>query len=501
MKKKLNEIFDEAKPQELNQFSDELNAPELPNEVLASVKGKVYAKTNLKKEEKNDHSIWMRFGAIAVCLLLILSAAIVALMPREGKHNEPNIPIVDFRVPSSAPQYYGSELSVKDPSGSTQACISLSGISVTARFAEVLPDTYTFYDDWRQVGFRLIRMEVITVLVGTDLPSEFLFIVPKGYMTDYSLFDKFVFEDIAQYGYEYSVVYNKTQGCAEQLEMFLFGYRNVEFSSLGTGITAFDSEGRFDMRLWESTNRWKISTRSEVEYYGADYFQTYTLQAAEEKARSSERKGYSPFYVHSLADVNGEAADALNYIKSFENGLYVPTLSGMKLYLSPEIQLGFRRYINGFATNEYGMIYEDEVIWSKARFSKEDEQKLPNLQTAVTAVISELEAGKIKPSHIQNVNQEKMRGSGVFGWYAKTAKGIIGVVRVTWLYVDTDLRYYSDGLYFDDAYYIVEYGSEECVPIDRDALLDKIGADYEKSYIFDGKYDGYGKVRKMRVFL
>ena len=38
MKKKLNEIFDEAKPKELDQFSDELNAPELPDEVLASVK-------------------------------------------------------------------------------------------------------------------------------------------------------------------------------------------------------------------------------------------------------------------------------------------------------------------------------------------------------------------------------------------------------------------------------------------------------------------------------
>ena len=46
MKKKLNEIFDEAKPQELDQFSDELMAHELSEEVLASVNGKVYSKTN-----------------------------------------------------------------------------------------------------------------------------------------------------------------------------------------------------------------------------------------------------------------------------------------------------------------------------------------------------------------------------------------------------------------------------------------------------------------------
>ena len=85
MKKKLNEIFDEAKPQELDQLSDELNAPELPEEVLASVKGKVYAKTNLKKETKTTKSVWLRFGAIAACFLLIVSAVIVVPMLREDE--------------------------------------------------------------------------------------------------------------------------------------------------------------------------------------------------------------------------------------------------------------------------------------------------------------------------------------------------------------------------------------------------------------------------------
>ena len=46
----------------------------------------------------------------------------------------------------------------------------------------------------------------------------------------------------------------------------------------------------------------------------------------------------------------------------------------------------------------------------------------------------------------------------------------------------------------DDAYYIIEYGSDVCKPIERDALLEKIG-EYEKTYIYRGKYDGNGKVR------
>jgi hypothetical protein len=106
MKNKLNEIFDEAKPQEIDQFSDELNAPELPDEVLASVKGKVYAKTNLKKEMKTTKSVWLRFGAIAACFLLIVSAVIVVPMLRDDDigikpyipNGDPWSPVIDSSI-------------------------------------------------------------------------------------------------------------------------------------------------------------------------------------------------------------------------------------------------------------------------------------------------------------------------------------------------------------------------------------------------------------------
>ena len=93
MKNKLNEIFDEAKPQELDQFSNELTAPALPDEMLASVKGKVFAKTNLKKEKKNTKSVWLRIGAVAACFVLVLSAVIV--IPMLQKANLPDVPTWD----------------------------------------------------------------------------------------------------------------------------------------------------------------------------------------------------------------------------------------------------------------------------------------------------------------------------------------------------------------------------------------------------------------------
>ena len=104
MKNKLNEIFDEAKPQELDQFSNELTAPALPDEVLASVKSKVFAKTNLKKENKNTKSVWLRIGAVAACLALILGAMIVVPMLRDDSPDiEPYFPDGTAWDPTIAP--------------------------------------------------------------------------------------------------------------------------------------------------------------------------------------------------------------------------------------------------------------------------------------------------------------------------------------------------------------------------------------------------------------
>ena len=69
----------------------------------------------------------------------------------------------------------------------------------------------------------------------------------------------------------------------------------------------------------------------------------------------------------------------------------------------------------------------------------------------------------------------------VFGWYAKTENHVIGIVRVTWcFYTETYQNYY-------DAYYIIEYGSDECKAIDRDTLLELLG-DHESTYVYMAEF-------------
>lgn len=105
MKKNLNEIFDESKPQELDILTDSLNAAELPDEVLDSIKGKVYAKSGLKKAKKSKKSLWLRFGLIAACIALVLSVIAVAMLLRENELKITSsgsdgelFPLIDFPI-------------------------------------------------------------------------------------------------------------------------------------------------------------------------------------------------------------------------------------------------------------------------------------------------------------------------------------------------------------------------------------------------------------------
>lgn len=106
MKKTLNHIFDEANAGEIENLVKQNAAPEVSVDTLSSIKDKVYAKTNLKKERKTNKNVWLRFGAIAACFLLIVSAVIVVPMLREEDigiepyipNGEPWSPIIDSSV-------------------------------------------------------------------------------------------------------------------------------------------------------------------------------------------------------------------------------------------------------------------------------------------------------------------------------------------------------------------------------------------------------------------
>jgi len=290
-------------------------------------------------------------------------------------------------------------------------------------------------------------------------------------------------------------VYNKTQGKAEQLPLVLFGYRNYGYQLMGENFLAFNALGVFDSKLWTSNQAWKDSTEN------AEH--PLTIKKAEDIILEEQLSGWqNNLFVHKLDDVTGEAAEALAYIRAFENGIYVPKISSTTLFFGPEVQFQATRYINGFATNEtlnvWGKDWTPKNIdiyeFSKARFTKEDLENLPDLNSAFDAVNGALKNGTVKPPNFRNNETIIRTTNAIFGWYAKTENGVIGIIRVNWSFRTKKYK-----TYYDDAYYIIESGSDECKEISRDALLKKLG-EYETTYIFDGKYDKNGKIFDEVIF-
>lgn len=76
--------------------------------------------------------------------------------------------------------------------------------------------------------------------------------------------------------------------------------------------------------------------------------------------------------------------------------------------------------------------------------------------------------------------------SGIFGWYAKTENGVIGIIRVSWYHKSIEYD-----LYFGEAYFIVECDSDKCRPIDRDSLPNRLD-NYDTNIYFDGEYNDKG---------
>ncbi len=426
----------------------------------------LYTERKEKLLKRNrQRNILLRFGAIAVCFALIVSAIIFIPMIHRGEN---------IQSLTSKPVYYGSKDSIGTGTWAN-ADLDITGISVTAELVEILPDTYVFFDEWEQREFRLLRMKTVKLLKGTKMSEEFYYLIPANYMTDFTIYSKFVISDMAQISYDFSVMYNVTDYKAEQLGLPIFGYSSHYL--MGKDFIAYDSKGNFDSRLWSSTKAWIDST----EHAQA----SSTLQEAEDMEINNRNPFGNDLSIKLLDDISDEAEDALNYIKNFENGIFVPAFSSRRLYSS--LELDAVRYIEGFATNELVSIRKNSYAFSKARFTKEDLENLPNLSSAYASVRLDLEGGLIEPPHLKEVSNPLFDTTGVFGWYAKTENGVIGIIRVTWRF------YLSPISYYDDAYFIIEYGSDIYTQIHRDELLAKLG-DFEKTYVFTGEYNENGKI-------
>lgn len=504
MKKKLNEIFDEAKPQEFDQFSDELNAPELPDEVLASVKGKVYAKTKLKSKKKNNGGIWMRVGAIAACFLLIVSAVIVVPMFRDSGDN-PIINPPNSDIPSISTMISGNNITGKqeliygDPSSGSEgeADMIAPGFEIQtvieAKVIEVLPDTYYYAASYYE-PFHVAKLRVVDQIRGDGLPEEIYLCYPYYDTTVFDGYECFIMS-LEQVGVENYVLINETQSRVDYFSN-MFEVRLTR--DLGYGSVIAFNDGKVDESFWEKTDYLvsKVNIGKGVfdhmlDSPSANYFPA-SRNTAIAKVKSNiielandddnwhvSTRRYNYVTVDDVF-ISDEAKEIKSYLEPSDTNVFIYSLT-----LDEERVIAkYTRIINGFRTDERIVVngYNGEngnVSRDGGIYTEDALAKIPNIGEA----LANMKLSELNPPHIEIAEGMSFSHSNASGIYRMVDGKVYGIIRVMWYYQYPGIE---NAYMKDDMYYLYDENGNGKI-VERDELREVIGDDY---FIQRFSYDG-----------
>ncbi|MBE6544130.1 MAG: hypothetical protein E7675_06990 [Ruminococcaceae bacterium] len=456
-------------------------------ERFISMDNKLQKKANKQKPK----GIWLRFVAIAACLVLILSAAIVVpmlieddpgIIPGTGTTETPDHTHIIFDATVSPEKLngnslefiVGSSVSISGSADSAPPEFEFStGIAVKAKVVKNHPDKYYKLDvssEYRPTAYRLIQMETMEVISGENVPQYFLYLIPEYVYVDMSVYDSLLIS-MDQIGVENYVLKNATQNRMESFELPMFAdYQdNPELGN----IIAF-SNGIFDESLWQNKS-WLYGYQFAIHYLdNPEYSDLVVSRGDSERTVISAIKdqydwwcggNYQPWSVTTLNFTTKAAKDALEYVKPFTNGVFSQIYQHGKLI--------FRRYINGCQTEETITIdlLTEEVTYSEVRYTKEDMAQMENISAHLSEKASEYAEQLPIPPHT-DPNGKELLCLNLYAWYVKADGKLYGVIKTAWRYQEKDDWYIQ---YYDDSYILYDMTAGTATDISRDDLLNIVG--------------------------
>ncbi|MBE6684621.1 MAG: hypothetical protein E7592_03090 [Ruminococcaceae bacterium] len=504
MKKTLNNIFDEANAGEIENLVKQNAAPEVTADTLSSIKGKVYAKTNLKKEKKNNRGMWLRFGAIAACFVLISSAILVVPMLREddpgvipgpGTTDNPVVNPPNHNVPSISTIISGNKITGKqelvygDPSSGNEGDAEMIAPGfeirtvIEAEVIEVLPDTYYYAASYYQ-PFHVAKLRVVDQIRGEGLPNEIFLCYPFYDTTIFDGYERFILS-LDQVGAENYMLINDTQS---RIDYFSNMFEVCLTRDIGYGSVIAFNNAEVDESFWEKTDYLvsMVSIGRDVfdnmldspssSYYPAS--RTSTIEEVKsnivELANKTDNWHISnrAYDFVTLDDVfiSDAAKEIRSYLEPSETNVFMYSLVINK----DRVIADFTRIINGFKTDETICIngYNGEngnVFRQGESYTAEDLAKVPNIGEA----LEKMDLSELKPSHIEVVDGMYFKYANAMGVYRKVDGKIYGIVRVIWHYTFPE---YTNGYVSDDCYYLYDENGNGSI-VERDELKEVIGDD------------------------
>lgn len=427
----------------------------------------------IQAEKLRPKRPWTAWVAAAAAVAILLSTAFHWFPDGSSPAIlHPDLQFITHPSTSYEHGYVGSPYSEKAPTGMLNQVLSPYRMALTARVAEILPDTYRTVG--QQTGeFRLVRMKYVRALNTVYYGRDFYCMVSEDQVAELYIFSTVVLTRMKQYGHSNHVLYNVTQDCLSAIDfpligggsLFVFRHNLLDYSFPGTA----------EYFVASSNARYHFS-------------EPITLQEFERFIGGSSYGRISK-QIHDLYQSdNQDILDALDYVRPFENGIFVPLIDPPEwCYRNDEVL--YRRYVNGYPTNEAILISPEGVKKYGQPFAGDDLIDLPDLSSALEKVSQDFDAGLITPGHIQGWEEMEFTSHSIFGWYDKTDEGVCGIIRVSWHYLDRTEKNQPTRICYDDQYFLVEQGSDALRPIEHDELLEMGGGAY---HFMPGQY-GYNE--------
>jgi len=451
-------------------------------------------KDRLRQKNKKTKSVWLRFGAIAACFVLIAIAVVVVSLQREYTPIIFDATVAPEQLSGNNLEFVaGTSLSLSGSKNSDPPTFGFNlGIVVKAKVVKNYPDKYYKLDvssEYRPTAYRLIQLETIEVICGENVPQYFLYLIREYVYVDMSVYDSLLIS-MQQLGIENYVLKNGIQNQIESFELPIFADYHDE-PELGN-IIAF-SDGIFDESLWQNESwlygyqfaRWELDNPENSNLVVA-------RGDSESSVISVIKKRYENWYTSEFSkrhriittvitpDFSTQAAkEVLEYVKPFVNGVFSQRYEP---YYGRNGQLIFRRYINGCQTEETITIdlLAEEVTYSEVCYTKEDMKRLENISVHLSEKASEYAKQFPIPPHTDPEGKELLC-LNLYAWYAKVDGKLYGVIKTAWRYKKNNNWYIQ---YYDDAYVLYDMSARTAIDISRDDLVAIIGT----RNVYKGEY-------------
>ncbi len=444
------------------------------------VKEYIEHKERLVSKRKQE-SFWVRLGAIAACLVIMISVVILRPMFQNDFTNKP-----PHKLTGKQEVVFGNIEDDDNQLGEPAPMHFLMSTIVEAKVVEILPGSYYIPVDYRDTTrYHIVRLSITDLLRGNGHPKEIFFRFSDYPADIFNGYDSFILS-IEQVGVENFMMINETKG---EISYFPHMYEVAGPEDLGYGCVIAFNNRSVDASFYDKLTPYnkgyykKMYLIDDPERYNFPASRNSTVYEVKKNIRALVKKwdeetadrvyAIKPFYDYYLAEdifISDDGKKIQRYIND-EANCFTQHIT----INDDRILAEYTRIINGFTTDERISVngYSGEngnVLREGGLYSAEDISNTPD----IGSVIEKLNLAEIEPPHIDAPDKFNYKGSVAKGFYRKIDGKTYGIVRILWYYNDLLL---SDNMYadvVDHLYYL--YDSEGNVSIvERDDLRELLG--------------------------